>query len=268
MVSKRHEYIMSFVRIIIWMVQISGKWKDFMIKQTIIELDKYIEGCVDYKELTAMKMAEECNVSAATVSRYVKNLGYENFSHFRYNLIEKSLVGKNINPTSDKVLNKTKDINLSLNELKSFDFSQLKILSSKKVLVYYEAEFERIVDIFVNKMNLIHGNFIVIKSLSELEYLMKKYKGDCSILSIGNIPYMMYNEKYQYFVLKYREERKIEKRGNVIEINILNNYQGRKKTCITANGLLMYIALEVIAEEYTRQVLSKEQLDELLSYLT
>ncbi len=239
-----------------------------MIKQTIIELDKYIEECVNYKELTAMKMAEECNVSSATVSRYVKNLGYENFSHFRYNLIERSLVGKIVSPSNEKVSNKIEDISLALKELKNFDFKQLQILNRKKVLVYYEAEFEKIVDLFIGKMNLIHRNFIIIKSLSELEYLMKLYKGDCAILSIGNIPYMMYNEKYQYLELKYKEERKSEDRENVVEINILNNYQRRKKTCITATGLTMYIALEIISEEYTKQVLTKDKLNELLSYLT
>ncbi len=239
-----------------------------MIKQTIIELNKYIEECVNYKDLTAMKMAEECNVSPATVSRYVKNLGYENFSHFRYNLIEKSLVGKTDKFENGKISNKINYINSSLNELKSFDFDQLQLLNRKKILVYYEAEFEKVVDLFIDKMNLIHGNFIVIKSLSELEYLMKLYKGDCSILSVGGIPYMMYNEKYQYFELKYKEEIKGEKRENVVEINILNNRQRRKKTCITADGLTMYIALEVIAEEYTKQVMSQEELNELLSYLT
>ncbi len=239
-----------------------------MNKKTIIELDKYIEECVNYKELTAMKIAEECNVSSATVSRYVKNLGYENFSHFRYNLIEKSLVGKITSPSNEKVSNKIKDITSSLKELKCFDFEQLKVLNREKVLVYYETGFEKIAGLFIEKMNLIHRNFIVIKSLSELEYLMKLYNGDCAILSIGKIPCMMYNEKYQYLELKYKEERKSEKRENVVEINILNNYQRRKKNSITANSLVMYVALEIIAEEYTKKVMSKVQLEKVLSYLT
>lgn len=232
-----------------------------------MELDRYIEECTNYIDLNATKMAADCNVSPATISRYVKNLGYENFGHFRYSLVERKLFNENVKSKSDIISNKIADLNYSLSELKNFDFKKLSLIDKRKVLVYYEKQYEFLGSIFIEKMNLIHGNFVGIKTLSELKYLMEKNRDDCSILTIGKVPDMLYKKDYNYLEIKNQNSIVDNTRENVCQINLLNRSKGQKHNQLNSNLVAMNFALEIIGDEYTKLVLNKQQIDLIKNYL-
>ncbi len=235
-------------------------------RKTIIELNKYIEACTNYNRLSATRMARKCNVSRATISRYVKYLGYENFNHLKYSLIEKNMIDKNFKFSDDNITRKLNYINYCLREIKEFDFNQLILLDKTKILVYYDQQFEYVAKLFVEKMNLIHGNFQTIYSLSELEYQMKKNENDCAIISIGEIPDMLYKKEYQYLEIKYQKEREISE-VNIQKISLLNRRQGMKMNRINTNILTMFTALDILVEEYSSRVLSNEEKELLRKHL-
>lgn len=233
-----------------------------------MKLDEYIESCTDYNELTATKMAEDCQVSPATISRYVQKIGYENFSHLRYNLIEKDLIENNLKQTNDLILRKIDYVDYCLSEFKGFDFQNLKILNTKKVLVYSEPRFDLVTKIFIEKMNLTHNNYCLVRSISEFEYITNSMDGDCSVLSIGTIPRPLYNKEYNYLEIKYKNDNeKNEKKENIYEINILNKKHGRKENKIIDNLLPIMITLDVISEEYTKIIKSSREIENIQKYL-
>ncbi len=237
-----------------------------MKKKTIIELNKYITSCKDYEGLNASKMASECNVSTATISRYAKEKGYENFNHLRYSLIEKNIIRNNLKKSSNVIENKINYINYCLAKFKDFDFEILSILNTKITMVYFETQYELEAKRFVEKMNIIHKNFVMVRTLSELEYIDNYTKGNWSFLCIGNIPKMMYKEQQNYIEITTNNEKN-SKLNNVYQIEVLNQKQGKKANKITSNPLPIQIILELISEEYTKKVLSKKELEEVTKFL-
>lgn len=223
-----------------------------MKKKTILELDKYIESCTDYSKLTAGKMAYECNVSQATISRYVKEIGYDDFYHFKFSLSEKGLIEKNLQKTSDLILKKINYADYCLSELKEFNFDQLQILKQKKlILVYSESRFNLITKIFIEKMSLVDNKICLVRSVSEYKYMRNKFKENCMMICIGEIPRNLYSKRLNYLVIKYKEEiNHIEE--NVCVINILNKRQGKKENKINDNLIPVMLVLDIIVDEYIR----------------
>ncbi len=237
-----------------------------MKKKTMMELDNYIKSCTNYDDLTATNMAYDCNVSQATISRYVQLMGYDNFNHLRYSLVEKNLIEKNLEKTNNPILNKINYINYCLSEFKKFDFEQLKLLNAETILVYCEPRFELITRIFIEKMNLIQNNYCNVRSISEFKYVLNSSEGECTVLSIGDLPEEFYEKELKYLVIKYKKENEL-KRNNIHEINILNKRQGRKENKLNDNLLALMITLEIISEVVIKNVKSEKELENMKKYL-
>ncbi len=224
-------------------------------KETNLMLDNYIKMCKDFDSLSAKKMANECFVSASTISRYVKAKGFDDFKHFKYHLKNQR---KQIVETDKSGFINPEWINLldyNLNILKQVDFSRMEKLRGKKILVYSDAKYDNITNIFLEKVQVIHDSFTKIRSRSEMDFQLYKNLKNCVILSIGEIPEELYDEEYTYYEIKYSLEKKEELYDNVTSYSLIS--EDCNPVCTgTQNLSFLYIFLEVIAEEYTKVMLS------------
>ncbi len=229
-----------------------------MKKGTMKILDNYIKNYVDYQTLSATKMAIECNVSPATITRYVQKIGYKDFYDFRFQLINRQLE-LDVIAQEELIINRKIDkLKYSLKELTKFNFEQLKLIEEKKILVYATTEFEKVGELFVDSMAIIHGDCVLIKNRLQLEYLQKKNNNNCVVFSIGRLPIEMYSPRYRYWQFKYQEDDKTFDYPNVLTIKLIET------DVINSRTMGMYFALEIIEEEYTTKILSNKEVENLI----
>ncbi len=221
-------------------------------RETSLILDNYIKMCRDYDSLSSKKMANDCFVSASTISRYVKEKGFEDFKHFKYHLKNQKKYLAEIekyNGVNDEWIS-ILDYNL-----KKVNFKNMENLKGKKVLVYSETNYEKITDIFIEKVQVIHDTFTRIRNRSEMDFQMYKNQGNCVVVSIGKIPTEMYDDRYMFYEIKYGLEQKENKYSNVRTITLLS-YNYNSVCNVTQNFSFLYMFLEVLAEEYTKIMLN------------
>ncbi len=224
-------------------------------KETNLKLDNYIKMFRDYDSLTAKKMANDCYVSASTISRYVKGKGFEDFKHFKYHLKNQR---RHVTKTEDYGFVNSEWINLldyNLHNLKQVNFNNLEILKGKKVLVYSDIRYEKVTNIFLEKVQVIHDTFTRIRNRSEMDFQMYKNRGECVFLSIGEIPDEFYTEECMYYEIKYGLENTENYYNNIKTITLLTD-NCSQLSAVSQNLSFLYIFLEVLAEEYTRVTLS------------
>ncbi len=228
---------------------------------TVTKLNDYIANYDDYRKLNAKRMAIDCDVSAATISRYVQKLGYEDFNHFRFRLIDQQENISSINLEESNVARKLEKLKYSLKELAVFDFSQLKNIKNKKILVYSDPEFEKVGKVFVEKMSLIHEGIVIVKNAAQIEYFMKKNNNNCVIFVIGLLTNIIYNPAYEYWEIRYQGDDNIPKRDNVKSVQLLKTDLNYSKSTV------MHLALEMIAEEYLIQCFTKKETINLVNIM-
>ncbi len=229
-------------------------------------LDNYIKLCRDYDTLSAKKMANDCYVSASTISRYVKGKGFKDFNHFKYylknqrkHLIEVENHGF-INSEWENLLD------YNLHNLKQVNFNNLEVLRDKKILVYSDVKYEKVTEMFLEKVQVIHDTFTRIRNRSEMDFQMYKTNGECVVFSIGEIPEELFSEEYTYYEVKYGMENVENIYPNIRSITLLND--DYNPVCsITQNLSFLYIFLEILAEEYTRVMLSVADYEKLNGFL-
>lgn len=113
------------------------------------------------KEITIKKLAEENNVSTTTIFRMIKNLGYESFKYFRYDLIYEKREKLDSNGNEDHILNQMEnDIKESIELLRNIniDDSVDAILKARKVMICGTGMNTYIANMLELKLNLYNIN--------------------------------------------------------------------------------------------------------------
>ncbi len=234
-------------------------------------ISEYIKKYDNYSELSSKQIARECKISQSTITRYVQNLGYKTFEEFRYNLIEEE---KRSNQKSKSFkYNKLNTLEYNLQgidvyttEMENHNIIK-KMSENKKILICYDLKYEKLAEFFLEKMNFLHGNVIIFKKESGLNYLLDKYNGECSILSIGEVPMNFYRDNIQHLEIKYVNKLRKSKKENLVYFHLMDESPQVEKNLVTLNNLAVHIVLEMLIEEYTNQVLSEKELQKMKNYL-
>ncbi len=234
-----------------------------MKKSTSELISKCIKRKSNYKNLTSKQLSRECNVSASTITRYVKQNGYKNFEEFKFYLIEKEMQKKK--KSKDISIRKIENIIYSLKNIEDKDFEicinqmEQNIINNNKIIICYEDRYDKLAEIFINKMNLLYGNIILIQHENDLEYLINIYNEKILVFSIGRLKEEYYREQIQYIEIKY-VNKKIKEHKNKGTLNLLDNASYKNENTINTNFSDMLIVLEILLEKVTKKIKTKQEL--------
>ncbi len=234
-------------------------------------ITKYIKKIDDYEELTSKSLAMECGVSQATITRYVQSQGYKNFEEFRIYLINQEKIKKQkVNSFKNNKFKTLKynlqNIDVSTNNQEN-DEIMAKMVRNQKVLVCSEIKYEKSVDVFLEKMNLLHGNVIMFKNENSLNYLLDKYNNECTIISIGNVDKSLYREDIQHFEIKYLNKPEKSTNKNKVNFHLQEEKNSFGESILLQKTLSFQIILDMLIEQYTRYALSEEEQKKVTEFL-
>lgn len=242
-----------------------------MRKELEVKINEYVKKNTNMEELTSKKLADYCGVSQSTITRYVQGLGYRNLEEFRFSVLEinKEKMQKRNSYKFEKL--NVLEYNLENIDIYTTDEENEKIIydmsKNKKILVCYDLKYEKIAESFVEKMNILHGNIIVFKNESGLNYLLEKYNRKCTIVSIGDVSSKFYHDDIQHLEVKYASNATRKKRKNLVYFHLQDDQPSKEKNIITLNNLGIFIILEMLVEEYTNRVLAKEEIKRIEKHL-
>lgn len=107
------------------------------------KISKYLlEYPNDVRILTASKVAKECFVANSYITKFVKELGYESFTAFKYELYEQRINGDlsfQADPDGEQYLSKintTISNNINFNQATKYEQLALQIANANKIILY------------------------------------------------------------------------------------------------------------------------------------
>lgn len=174
------------------------------------QLSKY----EDIKKLSAKELASISYTSPSTISRFVKKMGYENFSEMKTKLVlEQELK----NSTVLDIFGKWNTMfNHTFSQINQMDLFLLKELKNKQIKIYCDREYELVTRHFVDTMLANGYDCQLVNSIISDKYSPE----DTCVIVIGSMIKDIYSDKLNYIQIKFEYNNTFEKFDNIHTIEL------------------------------------------------
>ncbi len=213
-------------------------------EKTYLEICKQIDEYADVESLSAKELAALSYTSPATISRFCKMLGYNNFNELKVNLIEKRNMEKN---HDNDVLNRWGAlITKSLINIDKEMYDKIDQFHGKRIYVCCKREYELVTRQFTDILLTSGYNIVYINQDMNTININPE---NSIVLSVGMIPATLFDSRIEFCQVVFNNNNYISEYSNVNSIILVppvhNNFDSLNMNYrVTCVGVLLSIIAE------------------------
>lgn len=195
-----------------------------MSDRTYNNIKKALDSYDDLRGLSARKLAELSYTSPSTISRFVKQTGYNDFIEMKMSLLR----DRQVEASQSSIFEDWNSMfNIAFENLDINDIALIKENREKKIYIACNRVYSLITRQFVDSLRLNNINCIMI---TQEEFYNIDVCDECIILAIGNLEKKIYISGIVYYEIKFEADMSNAEHEDINIINLVKPHIIKLKT--------------------------------------